>query len=151
MNNYLIEFRFQGYAKKYLKRTIFEVGKKFRVKGVTGKHVVPHITLFGPFSTRDEKKLVETFHRILKKHNLYHFNLKGFSNFEKRVIFIDILPSKELKELRRELAEELISLRSFLFFKTVKTKPFDYKEDFSFHATIPSRILRINLIEYWAT
>jgi len=43
-NHYLIEFRFHGYAKKYLKRLIFGVSKKFKVKGVTRKRVVPHIT-----------------------------------------------------------------------------------------------------------
>ena len=35
MARYIIEFRFHGYAKKFLKQTIYEVGIKFRVRGVS--------------------------------------------------------------------------------------------------------------------
>jgi len=49
MPQYLIEFRFQGYARKYLKRSIFDVARRFHVEGVTRRRPVPHITLAGPF------------------------------------------------------------------------------------------------------
>ena len=81
MAHYLIEFRFSGYAKKYLKQNIFEVSKKFRVNGVTNKHVVPHITMFGPFNTNNEHKVISTFLDVCKKHSLISFQLKGFGNF----------------------------------------------------------------------
>jgi len=82
MIHYLIEFRFHGYAKKFLKQTIYEVGKKFRVRGVTKKRVVPHITMFGPFQTNNERKVVSEFLSVCKKHNLISFKLKGFRNFD---------------------------------------------------------------------
>ena len=34
---FLIEFRLHGYAKEYTKGLIYDVAKKFRVKGVTRK------------------------------------------------------------------------------------------------------------------
>ena len=96
MDSYLIEFRFHGYAKKYLKQTIYEVSIKFRVQGAAKKKVVPHITMFGPFTTNDERKVVSTLLSVSRKHHLMSFKLKGFSNFDNRVIFMDIIPSKEL-------------------------------------------------------
>jgi 2'-5' RNA ligase len=137
MAQYLIEFRFSGYAKKYLKRTIFEVAKKFRVKGVTKKKVVPHITMFGPFNTDDESKVISTFFDVCKKHKLMSFQLKGFGSFHNRVIYAEIISSPELKDFRKELAKKITKLRSFLFFKTVKTEGIsDYNENYPFHATI---------------
>lgn len=137
MENYLIEFRFSGYAKRYLKKTIYEVGRKFRVSGVTQKHVVPHITMFGPFTTSNESKMVSKFVSVSKKYSLIPFKLKGFGNFDNRVIFVEVIPSEKLKEYRRELAKGLTGLRNFFIFKTIKTKGItDYKDYHAFHATI---------------
>jgi 2'-5' RNA ligase len=137
MAHYLIEVRFSGYAKKYLKETIYEVSRKFRVKGVTHKHVVPHMTMFGPFTTNDQKKVIASFLSVCKRHNLISFQLKGFGNFENRVIFADVIPSEELRKFRRELASELTGLRNFFIFKTVKTKGItDHEDNHAFHATI---------------
>lgn len=137
MTPYLIEFRFRGYAKKYLKACIFEVAKKFRAKGVIKKQVVPHITLFGPFTTTDERKVTSAFLSVCKKYNLMTFKLKGFGNFDNRVIFIDVIPSEELKEFRRDLAKEITGLRNFFIFRTVKTKGItDLEDHHTFHATI---------------
>lgn len=94
-------------------------------------------TIFGPFTTIDERKVVSTFLTISKKHHLIPFKLKGFGNFGNRVIFVDIIPSEELKKFRKELANELIKLRNFLIFKTIKTIGVsDYEEPYPFHATI---------------
>lgn len=137
MTHYLIEFRFHGYAKKFLKQTIYEVGKKFRVRGVTKKRVVPHITMFGPFQTNNERKVISEFLSVCKKHNLISFKLKGFGNFDNKVIFVEVIPSEELNNFRRELARNLTGLRDFLIFKTVETKGItDYEENHAFHATI---------------
>ena len=81
MKHYLIEFRFHGYAKKYAKRLIYDVGKKFRVKGVIRKKVVPHITMFGPFTTRNEKKIVSAVANVAQNYTLVPFTVKGFNFF----------------------------------------------------------------------
>lgn len=137
MYNYLIEFRFRGYAKRYIKETIYEVGRRFRVKGVIKRKVVPHITLFGPFATSDENGVVSTFLSVCKRHRLLPFKLRGFGSFDDRVIYADIVPSGELKTFRKELAEELKKLRKFFIFSRVKTRGIsDYEKHYPFHATI---------------
>ncbi len=149
MDNYLFEFRFTGFAKRYLKDLIYDVSKKFNVKQATKNRVVPHITLFGGFTTKDEKKVVETFTKICKKHELITFKLHGFSHIENRVIQVDVLPSKELIEFRKELAKELLKHKTFLFFRTIKTKDYDHKEEFIFHATIAFRDIRSKFSKIW--
>jgi hypothetical protein len=47
MTHFLVEFRMHGYAKEYAKDVVYSVAKKFRVKGVTKKRVVPHISYNG--------------------------------------------------------------------------------------------------------
>ncbi|MBL7169907.1 MAG: 2'-5' RNA ligase family protein [Candidatus Aenigmarchaeota archaeon] len=137
MNNYLMEFRFQGYAKRFLKQTIYEVSRKFKVEGVTKKRVVPHITLFGPFRTNHEDKIVSTFLSVSKRYHSISFKLGNFSNFDNKVIFVNIVPSEELIKYRKELSEELRKLCSFFIFKMVKTEGIsDSEQDYPFHATI---------------
>ena len=133
MTHYLIEFRFSGYAKKYLKELIYGVSRKFNVRGVTRHRTVPHISLVGPFYTTQERRLVSEFARIVSNYELVGFKIKGFGKFGNwlfgnRVIYVNIEPSKELGEMRRELSK---SLQDFC-----KLKPYDYKSDFHFHATI---------------
>ena len=109
--HYFIEFRFQGYARKYLKRSIFDVARRFHVKGVTRKRPVPHITLVGPFETREIKRVIADVKNVAKNYNLVNFKLIGFGYFDNpggKVIYADIEPSKELEELRWELAKELM-------------------------------------------
>lgn len=134
---YLIQFRINGYAKNYLKNLIFDVSKKFNVHGMTRKHVVPHITLFGPFTTTHEKDVLNTITTVVKNYERIHFKLKGFGEFHNKVIYVNIEPSEELKNFRRELSKELISLRKYLIIKKVKTiNEYDYNKDFAFHSTI---------------
>ncbi len=54
MAKYLIEFRFHGKAKSEIKKLVYEIHSKFRLKT---KRAIPHITLAGPFNTNNEKKL----------------------------------------------------------------------------------------------
>jgi 2'-5' RNA ligase len=137
MERYIIQFRFSGYAKEYLKRTIFEVARKFRVRVAAQKIIVPHITMFGPFTTNNESKVVFTLQAVSKKYHLIPFKLRGFGNFDKRVIFADIIPSEELKRFRNELSTRLTNLRDFFLIKTVKTEGIsDHEEHYPFHATI---------------
>ena len=64
MNDYLFEFRSSGSARKFVEQTALDVGKSFRVRGVTGRRVVPHITIVGPFMTDDERRLIREFEHI---------------------------------------------------------------------------------------
>jgi len=52
MVHYLIEFRFHGKAKYEIKKLVYEINRKFRLRT---KRAIPHISLAGPFYTNDEK------------------------------------------------------------------------------------------------
>ena len=126
-NHYLIEFRFLGKAQSDMKRLIYEVNNRFHI--IPHFRPVPHISLVGPLSTNDEKRLVADFLNICKKQEIMEFNVVGFNTFEdNRVVFIDIQPDVKMEEFRRELSETLRPYCSL--------KQYDFQENFNFHATI---------------
>jgi len=125
MTNYLIEFRFSGYAKEAIMELKNTISRNFHV---TRKKIVPHISLVGSLYTNDEKKLVKEISNVAKHYDIIKFKLDGFDRFENRVIYVKIVPSEELKQLRLDLVEKL---RPFC-----KLSEYDYDQDFTFHATI---------------
>lgn len=131
---YLVEFRLTGKTKIHIKDLIFKIAKKFKVTGRTKKHVVPHVTLFGPFTCNKEKELLLQFSKICKKHKTMKYQISNFGNFEKRVIHVEIKPSKELQSFRHDLAESLIEIAN-----SVQKHDYDNKEDYKFHATLAFR------------
>lgn len=145
--HYLIEFRFHGYAKSYSKRLIYDVGRKFRVRGVTGKKVVPHISLFGPFTTRYEKKMIAEVINVARNYNLVSFKVKGFDYFDnvsKKVIYLDIEPSVELKQLRFDLSNRLRNITN-----TKSVQDGKDKNQFYFHATIAFKDIDYKFDQIW--
>jgi len=143
MVHYLIEFRFHGYAKKYARSLIHEVARKFRVKGVTRNRAVPHITLFGPFTTKHERKIVSEVVNIGREFSLVPSIVKGFNYFDKehKVIYLDVNPSAELEELRRELAQRLSKISD--------SQPWDNQKQFQFHSTVAFRDIDRKFPKIW--
>ncbi len=130
MVQYLIEFRFHGKAKYEIKKLIYEINRKFRLRTKRG---IPHITLAGPFYTNDEKRLIGDFNRLCTKSPLMNFEIEGFSAFENsKVVFLDVKPSKELEEFRWNLSQ---TLKPYC-----QLKSFDYEKEFAFHATIAMKL-----------
>ena len=126
MTHYLIEFRFQGNARKHVKSVILEVKRKF---GVRTKRDVPHITLIGPLYCKNERRLVNIFEQTCRRYNLMSFRIKGFDSFFwNRVVYFNIEPSEELEKLRVDLGNQL---KSFC-----RLNLYDYREKFYYHATI---------------
>ncbi len=131
MAHYLIEFRFLGNSKHEIKSLIWEVNKKFHIR--PPHRPIPHISLVGPFYTRDEKRLVNDFKELCSKQSLMEFKIEGYDTFENtRVVYININPSKELKKFRWELSN---SLKDYC-----NLKPIDLNRSFSFHATIAMKL-----------
>jgi len=131
MTKYLIEFRFLGKAKGEIKSLIWEVNKRFHIR--PRYRPVPHVSLVGPFTTRDERRLVNTFKRICKNQNIMQFDVTGFNTFdENRVVFIDIKPDKKMDEFRWELSKNLHSFCNL--------KSYDYKREFKYHSTIAMKL-----------
>lgn len=144
MQSYLIEFRFNGYAKRYIKRIIYDVARKFRVGGVTSRRVVPHITLYGQFTTKKEKALVSIVSDVAKNYYLVPFTVKNFSYINKtpKVICLNISPSNELKKLRWELAKRLNKISD-------SCQPWDLGRDYVFHSTIAFKDIDKKFIRIW--
>jgi len=108
MTGYLIEFRFQGRAKKEMKRLIWEVDKKFNLRRARKIRPVPHITIIAPFSTNNQRRLVKDFNDVCKKYNLIKFNIDSYGCFENsKVVYVDIKPSKQLIDFRSDLLNKL--------------------------------------------
>jgi calcineurin-like phosphoesterase family protein/2'-5' RNA ligase len=135
---YFIEFRFSGFAKQSIKELKTNITEKF---GVTRRKIVPHITIAGPVSTRDERRLLDEIVDVCKKYDLVKFRMDGFDNFEDRVIFVKINPSQELKNLRLDIAQRL--------YKFCDTTKFDRDEYFTFHATLVLKDIQRKFDRIW--
>ena len=144
MAGFLVQFRMHGYAKEYAKEVVYSVAKKFRVKGVTRKKVVPHISLYGPGSTGDIRKVISAVKKVGRKYSLVPFKVKGFGYFDKvpKVVYFDISPSQELEDLRWELSQELRKVSS--------GQSWDSRKNHSFHATIAFRDIDTKFNKIWS-
>lgn len=141
-SNYLVEFRFHGYAKRCVRELSEQISHKFHVKQVVRKGSPPHITLFGGFSCSNEKELVQKFIKVCKSFDLIKFRLNGFGHIENKAMFIDVEPSQELKELRLQLAKELSTV--------CEAKEWDKEQDFVFHATLSLKDFEDKFDKIWA-
>ncbi len=141
---FLIEFRLHGYAKEYAKNIVYSVAKKFRVRGVTKKKVVPHISLYGPGKTDAIRKVISVVEKVGRTYALVPFKIKGFSYFNKtpKVIYFDISPSQELEDLRWELSKELRGIST--------CQSWDSRRNHSFHATIAFKDIDTKFNGIWA-
>jgi 2'-5' RNA ligase len=110
--SYLIELRLSGSARKYVKSIVYDIAGKFAVRGVTRKRVVPHVTIVGPITTTDERKLIGEMIRTCTKYDLLTIQFGGFRSFGNwlfgnRVLGVKVEPSNELEALRSELVDKL--------------------------------------------
>lgn len=134
MASYLIEFRFQSAKiKRYLKGMIYDINKKFRVGK---KKSVPHVTLVGSFTTRNEKRLISDFARVCSETKLMKLKGKGFGTFDSnRVVYVKIGAGDKLNEFRIRLVENIrpyCTLQSQDRRKSV--------DKFGYHATLAMKL-----------
>ena len=132
MASYLIEFRLRGFAKRYSQELIKEIARRFRVRGMKDK--VSHITLYGPFTTNNERRMVSEVLNLCRQYNRVYFSIKGidyFNNPSNKVVYLDINPSEDLKKFRFELSSKLRGIAS-----TISKEDSRSQEDFKFHSTI---------------
>lgn len=136
---YLVEIRLQGPVKKYTRKLIYDVARNFHLRGMVRKRPVPHITLYGPFSTNNTHRLIATFKEVCEKYAVYDnpreelipLNIAGFKAFNGtsgKVICLDIQPSQRLQHLSEELCSRLNDF--------CKGQLWDSQKDKIFHATI---------------
>jgi len=105
---YLIEVRTGGEVKNQLREITYDVANKFDVRGAVDPRPVPHITLFGPYNTNKGRRVKRTIKDILSKYDIVPYRIEGFDTFrENKVIYANVVPSPELRDMRRELSRRL--------------------------------------------
>lgn len=141
----LIEIRV-GPGKRKLVGVIFKVKHECEISS-RKIHRVPHITLYGSFQCGSGriKKVIDIIETIGKKYSHLPYLIDGFKSVrgqKGKVIFFNIVPSKELIEFRRELADRLLKIAP-------STKTFDHKKDFLFHATLAYKLYNDEFNRIW--
>ncbi len=142
MATYLIQYRFEGQAKRRFRVMADDINRRFRLG--RQKRIVPHMTLVGPFSTNYENLLVQDFKRISTDQPVIELTLNGFEAFEgkkeiKRFLWFRIHRSNHVMALHIERNLALETYRKQL---VGKLKPFcnlskyDSLDEAKFHCTI---------------
>ncbi len=134
MAHYLIEFRFQSKRiRTYLKSMIHGINQKF---GVGKRKHVPHITLVGPITTNNERRLISDFARICSQTQLMKFKGNGFGTFDNnRVVFVNIGASEKLNEFRINIVD---ALRPYCSLQSQDKKK--EKDRFGYHSTLAMKL-----------
>ncbi len=133
MTHYLIDIRLMGPVKQQIRTLCDHLAETFKLGD---KLVTPHITLAGPFSTRDEQKLVADFTRVCTGQTVVpRYELGGYGFFDDtRVVFVTITPDESLRQFRYQLAQAIspyCSLRDY---------DLDSADAFRFHATLAMKL-----------
>ena len=107
---YLVEIRTGGDTKARLRDIIHDVANRFDVRAVAEPRAVPHITLFGSYDTNKGYEVKQTIVEVLEGYDVVPYKIDGFDHFGNDVVYAKIVPSPELRQLRRELSSELRTL-----------------------------------------
>ena len=147
MRYFYIEFRFHRYPKSYLRDLINEIAHEFKVKGALRYRPVPHMTLYGPAQTKSLQNVLLKIERVAKNYTLVPFKIDSFGwhNEKSRVVAAQITASEELKNLRRELAEELNKV-----VKKDDRQPWDNGDCYWFHTTLAMKDIDRQFGKIWS-
>jgi calcineurin-like phosphoesterase family protein/2'-5' RNA ligase len=141
----LIEIRI-GPGKKKLSGVISKIQHVTRIRS-SKVHRVPHISLYGGFSVPYDRieSIKAAIESIGNKYNYLPYLIDGFkciSGRKGKVIYFNIVPSKELKEFRDELAKKLLKIAP-------DTVEYDKQEPFLFHATLAFKLYEEEYQRIW--
>lgn len=126
----LIELRIRPGQFK-ISSTINKVAHEFHFS-TTKVHNVPHLTLYGSFQTNHVDKVIHVVEHLGKNYDGLSYVIDGFKQLDAdkgKVIYFNIVPSKDLTTFRHDLSN---NLRKF----APSTKSFDYEKQFTFHITL---------------
>lgn len=140
---YLNEVRTGGETKRRLREITYDVANQFGVRGAVDPRPVPHMTLFGPYDTNRGWVVKRTVKDVLSEFDKVPYRIDGFGRFEQnKVIYANVVPSPELRELRRELSRRLRPI-------TNNYPPFDSSYFYDFHITIAYRDVGEKFRDIW--
>jgi len=140
MARFLVEFRLHGYAREYARwaraRTLGEA-RRLGPRRLREPRFVPHITLFGPAEAHDLRNVVREVERVGRKYTLVPFQVgvkrDEFRNEDVSWLYLDVRPSPQLEQFRRELAESLFKLEEKIY---DTCQHYDRNPKYKFHCSI---------------
>ena len=141
----LIEIRI-GPGKRKLSASISNVQRECRIP-LSKIHKVPHITLYGGFIADNSqiRKVKGVIEAIGRKYSYLPYCIDGFrwiQGDKGKVIYFNIIPSEEFKNVREELASKLLHV-------VPSTKSFDEEENFIFHSTLAYKLTDTEFDRIW--
>lgn len=105
---YLIEIRTGGTMKERLREIMYDVADTFGVRAAVDPRPVPHVTLFGPYDTDHGYTVKNRLTDIFGRFDAVPYRVDGFDTFrDSNVVYFDVVPSEELRALRRNISREL--------------------------------------------
>lgn len=127
---YLVEVRTGGELKHCLRDIINNIADQFNVHAVAKPRAVPHITLFGPYNTNRGNEVKERLLNVYQEYDIVPYRVDGFDCFEENnVVYANVVPSRELQDLRRDISRELRPI-------TYNVRPWDEDYFYDFHITV---------------
>ncbi len=127
---YLVEIRTGGEVKHRLREIMYDIANRFNVRGAVEPRPVPHVTLYGPYDTNRGREVKQALISVLSEYDVVPYRIDGFDTFaDKNVIYANVIPSQELRSLRRDVTRELRPL-------TYDARPWDSKYFYDFHITV---------------
>ena len=98
---------------KYQKRIVKDISKKFNINMTRVENIFAHFTVKYSFEANPKQleELKKTLSKFTKIHKKQKIKVGEFDNFNKRVVFIKVNQSKNVKETISELHKELRKLK----------------------------------------
>ncbi len=122
----------RGDVKKFQKKLVNDISKKFNLTFTKRQAIPAHFTLKYPFETKKIKEVERVVAEFCKKHKKTPVKIKGFSSFPPNTIFLNVKLSKKAKNTFKEFIREMRKL------KWMTWNQFD-AENLHFHATIAEK------------
>lgn len=133
VTTYLVEIRFGGRIKQLLREIIRDIANRFDERTLVRSHYVPHITLYGPFRTSEEKVILARLRDVCSQYDLVPFLIAGFDHFDQDTIYADVHSSYALRQLRYTLSQKIRPV-------TTDEQAHDHDRWCKFHSTVARNI-----------
>lgn len=138
---YLIVTLIKGDAEKYQQELLYSVANQFNVTGAIQRKPPAHITLKYSFETDNINPIEKAIEEFSNSINKSKYQLKGINHFDENIIFIDVIPSKEMFETYSNFINYLRKNTNITF------NQFDGNTHF--HSSIAHTDIKLKFQEIW--
>ncbi len=140
MDKYHIGTRLRGDAKDYIKSMALQTSRRY-TNSENWKRIVPHMTLIRPFTTSDEKEVINNFEKTLSQFTEIptFYKIIGLDLFEEpeRILYATVLPNKKINNIIKELENNLEDKIDYLY---EKASSINDEKELNLHFTIAKDI-----------